>query len=76
MLIKFVIRLTSPCMEDPLGPHFYIVKLGYAGVYFVLLFHTTIFILVQFIHIYIFSTKNYSSSNTSMWVVGSGDGAG
>ena len=27
------IRKTCPCIEYPLEPHFYIVKLGYAGVY-------------------------------------------
>ena len=27
------ITKTSPCNEDPLTPHFYIVKLGFAGVY-------------------------------------------
>ena len=29
---------TSPCNEDPLTPHFYIVKLGFTGVYFFLIF--------------------------------------
>ena len=29
---------TSPCNEDPLTPHFYIVKLGFTGVYFFFLF--------------------------------------
>ena len=28
---------TSPCIEDPLTPHFYIVKLGFTGVYIVFL---------------------------------------
>ena len=32
------IRKTSPCNEYPLVPHFYIVKLGYAGVYLFFLF--------------------------------------
>ena len=27
------ITKTSPCIEDPLTPHFYIVKLGFTGVY-------------------------------------------
>ena len=27
------IMKTSPCNEDPLTPHFYIVKLGFTGVY-------------------------------------------
>ena len=27
------ITKTSPCNEDPLTPHFYIVKLGFTGVY-------------------------------------------
>ena len=30
---NYVIRKTCPCNEYPLKPHFYIVKLGYAGVY-------------------------------------------
>ena len=29
---------TSPCNEHPLTPHFYIVKLGFTGVYFFFLF--------------------------------------
>ena len=29
---------TSPCNEDPLTPHFYIVKLGFTGVYIIFLF--------------------------------------
>ena len=29
---------TCPCNDYPLKPHFYIVKLGYAGVYLVFLF--------------------------------------
>ena len=32
------IRKTSPCKVYPLKPHFYIVKLGYAGVYLFFLF--------------------------------------
>ena len=32
------IRKTYPCNEYPLKPHFYIAKLGYAGVYLVFLF--------------------------------------
>ena len=32
------ITKTSPCNEDPLTPHFYIVKLGFTGVYIILLF--------------------------------------
>ena len=32
------IRKTCPCNEYPLKPHFYIVKLGYAGVYLFYLF--------------------------------------
>ena len=32
------IRITCPCNEDPLTPHFYIVKLGFTGVYFIFLF--------------------------------------
>ena len=33
-----LITKTSPCNEHPLTPHFYIVKLGFTGVYFVFLF--------------------------------------
>ena len=33
-----VIRITCPCNVYPLIPHFYIVKLGYAGVYLFFLF--------------------------------------
>ena len=33
-----VIRKTCPCNEYPLKPHFYIVKLGYAGEYLFFLF--------------------------------------
>ena len=29
---------TRPCNEQPLTPHFYIVKLGFTGVYFFLIF--------------------------------------
>ena len=32
------IRKTSPCNIYPLKPHFYIVKLGYVGVYLFFLF--------------------------------------
>ena len=32
------IMLTCPCNEDPLTPHFYIVKLGFTGVYIFFLF--------------------------------------
>ena len=32
------ISKTSPCNEYPLEPHFYIVKLGYPGVYLFFLF--------------------------------------
>ena len=32
------IRKTCPCNVDPLKPHFYIAKLGYAGVYLFFLF--------------------------------------
>ena len=30
---RFLITKSSPCNEDPLTPHFYIVKLGITGVY-------------------------------------------
>ena len=32
------ITKTSPCNEHPLTPHFYIVKLGFTGVYIFFLF--------------------------------------
>ena len=32
------IKQTCPCNEYPLNPHFYIAKLGYAGVYLFFLF--------------------------------------
>ena len=32
------VRITCPCNEYPLKPHFYIVKLGYAGVYLYVFF--------------------------------------
>ena len=32
-VIFFIFRKTSPCNEDPLTPHFYIVKLGFTGVF-------------------------------------------
>ena len=31
--VRVIIMKTSPCIEDPLTPHFYIVKLGFTGVY-------------------------------------------
>ena len=33
-MAKTFIRKTCPCNEYPLKPHFYIVKMGYAGVYY------------------------------------------
>ena len=36
--MKMHIRTTCPCNEYPLKPHFYRVKLGYAGVYLFFLF--------------------------------------
>ena len=41
MTSEIFVRLiteTSLCSEDPLSPHFYIVKLGFRGVYIVFLF--------------------------------------
>ena len=32
------ITKTSRCNEDPITPHFYIVKLGFTGVYIIFLF--------------------------------------
>ena len=37
-LFKVVITRTSPCNKDPLTPNFYIVKLGFTGVYMFFLF--------------------------------------
>ena len=34
----YFIRKTCPCYEYPLKPHFYIEKLGFAGVYLIFLF--------------------------------------
>ena len=31
----YTITKTSPCNEDPFTPHFYIVKLGFTGVYII-----------------------------------------
>ena len=36
--VAMSIRKTCPCNEYPLKPHFYIAKLGYAGVYLFFLF--------------------------------------
>ena len=36
--IGYIIRKTRPCDKYPLEPHFYIVKLGYTGVYLIFLF--------------------------------------
>ena len=36
--LVFSITKTSPCNEHPLTPHFYIVKLGFTGVCFFLIF--------------------------------------
>ena len=36
--VMHYIRKTCPCNEYPRKPHFYIVKLGYAGVYLFFLF--------------------------------------
>ena len=33
--IRKIIMQTCPCNEDPLTPHFYIVKLGFTGVYII-----------------------------------------
>ena len=36
--VVLIIRKTCPCNVHPLKPHFYIAKLGYAGVYLFFLF--------------------------------------
>ena len=38
LMLKKTSRKTSPCNEDPLTPHFYMVKLGFTGVYIIFLF--------------------------------------
>ena len=35
---QIIIMKTCPCNEHPLTPHFYIVKLGFTGVYIIFLF--------------------------------------
>ena len=35
---NYFIMKTCPCNVDPLTPHFYIVKLGFTGVYIIFLF--------------------------------------
>ena len=37
-MVLRVIMITSPYDLDPLTPHFYIVKLGFTGVYIIYLF--------------------------------------
>ena len=46
------IRITCPCIEYPLKPHFNIVKLGYEGVYLFFLF------LLQNIKVVLMCTQN------------------
>ena len=41
----YYIAKTSPCNEDPLTPHFYIVKLGFTGVYIFLIFAPKTYIM-------------------------------
>ena len=38
VITLFAIRITRPCDKYPLIPHFYIVKLGFRGVYIIFLF--------------------------------------
>ena len=37
ILMKFAITKTRQCNFDPLKPHFYIVKLGFTGLYIIFL---------------------------------------
>ena len=37
-ICEYCITKTSPCNEHPFTPHFYIVKLGFTGVYIIFLF--------------------------------------
>ena len=37
LLLALFIMITSPCKVYPLTPHFYIVKLGFTGVYIIFL---------------------------------------
>ena len=51
MIIKtsyIMLRVTNPCNLYPLIPHFYIVKLGYTGVYFFLIKLLCLIILSYF----------------------------
>ena len=48
-LVKFLhIIITCPCNVDPLTPHFYVVKLGFTGVYIIFFF----FLLYNIYHGY------------------------
>ena len=37
-ILNLFIMVTCPCNEYPLTPHFYIVKVGFTGVYIIFLF--------------------------------------
>ena len=65
--VKIYIRKTCPCNVYPLKPHFYIVKMGYAGVYIFFLFLLqnidcvpTIYVLSKIKkNVEIFTTENF-----------------
>ena len=40
------IRITDPCVKYPLKPHFYIVKLGFTGIYIISHFCSNTYIMV------------------------------
>ena len=43
------IRITCPCNKYPLTPHFYIVKLGFTGVYILSYFCCVFFLFFFFL---------------------------
>ena len=59
----FPITKLSPCNEDPHTPHFYIVKLGFTGVYIFLIFAQKhrLWVLVRTASLkyHIFLSENY-----------------
>ena len=68
--VSIRLHVTSPCIEDPLASHFYIVKLGFTRVYISLLFHTNRLILStilssMWIIFKFLAPNNHSSSNIS-----------
>ena len=64
------ITKTSPCNEHPLTPHFYIVKLGFTGVFFFLIFAPKhrLWVHVRTASIYVLSKirKNFKTFHLKM----------